>query len=366
MDTGNSLILTAAPDFAELALDELHAQDANARVVHALADGVVLLELDNSSPDSFWTLAEAWRQQTPIFVRHIQPVQAELALTGTIADLDALCNHVAAELLPLVEPTLPFSVQTRVLTSNVDYKPFDLNRALSDLIQAESSAPLDVRNPEQILSIVITESTVHASTFDGLRGDRITHHAYLGLSPTAHNLSDWAGGQRRFRRDDEQSSRAEFKLLEALESFAIELPPRGVALDLGAAPGGWTRVLRQRDQFVTAVDPGALDARLADDPRVRHIHATAEEYLRRDPDQFDLIVNDMRKDARDAAQLMVDYAPQLYRHGAVITTLKLTSDDRRATIDAAFAILRRAYDIAGARQLFHNRSEITVYLKPKS
>ncbi len=346
------LILTAAADFADLALDELRARDADARVAHALADGVLLVELG----DSFWALAEAWRQQPPLFARHIHPVQSELALTGTAADLDALREHVAAELLPLVEPSLPFSVQTRLLTSRVDYKPFDINRTLSDLIRQETAAPLDVRTPHQILSVTIADTpNLQSSIF-----------SFLGLSPTLYNLSDWAGGQRRFRRDGDQISRAEFKLLEALEIFGVELPPRGVALDLGAAPGGWTRVLRQQDQFVTAVDPGALDPRLADDPRVRHLRLTAEEYLARDPDEFDLIVNDMRKDACDAAQLVVDYAPQLYRHGAVITTLKLAGDDRRQTIDDAFAILRRAYDIAGARQLFHNRSEITVYLKPKS
>ena len=39
---------------------------------------------------------------------------------------------------------------------------------------------------------------------------------------------------------------------------------------------------------------------------------------------------------------------------------------RRETIlDHTFAILRNAYTIAGARQLFHNRSEITLYLLPK-
>ncbi len=353
MDADTLLILTAAPDFAGMALDELRAQDADARVAQTLADGVLLIDLGGS----FWALADAWRQQPPLFARHIHPVQSNLAFTGMAADLDALRAHVAAELLPLIEPTLPFSVQTRVLTSSVDYKPFDINRTLSDLIQNETNAPLDVRTPEQILSVTIADVPVHAP--------RITHHAYLGLSPTLYNLSDWAGGQRRFRRDADQISRAEFKLLEALDIFGVELPPRGVALDLGAAPGGWTRVLRGRDQFVTAVDPGALDPRLAADPRVRHLRLTAEEYLARDPDEFDLIVNDMRKDACDAAQLMVDYAPQLYPHGAVITTLKLASDDRRETIDDAFAILRRAYDIAGARQLFHNRSEITLYLKPK-
>lgn len=53
---------------------------------------------------------------------------------------------------------------------------------------------------------------------------------------------------------------AEFKLLEALEVFGIVLPSHGVALDLAAAPGGWTRVLRRAGEYVTAIDPGELDA----------------------------------------------------------------------------------------------------------
>ncbi|MEZ4734700.1 MAG: SAM-dependent methyltransferase [Caldilineaceae bacterium] len=168
---------------------------------------------------------------------------------------------------------------------------------------------------------------------------------------------------RRFAREPEQVSRAEFKLLEALEIFTITLPPRGVALDLGASPGGWTRVLRQHDQYVTAVDPGDLDPRVAADRGVRHKRMTAEQYLANEPDQFDLIVNDMRMDARDSARMMVAYAKQLYRHGLVIMTLKLPEENRRPILDHAFTILQQAYTLVGARQLFHNRSEITVYLR---
>ena len=185
-------------------------------------------------------------------------------------------------------------------------------------------------------------------------------------SVDSYNLSDWAGGKRRFAREKGQISRAEFKLLEALELFAIDLPPHSVALDLGAAPGGWTRVLRQKEQFVTAVDPARLHPRVARDSGVRHKQMTAEAYLKAGPDRFDFIVNDMRLDARDSARLMVAYAPYLYRHGAAIMTLKLPEENREKIIDHTFDILRQAYVIAGARQLFHNRSEITVYLKPRT
>ena len=76
----------------------------------------------------------------------------------------------------------------------------------------------------------------------------------------------------------------------------------------------------------------------------------------------------MRMDARDSARLMVNYAPYLYRHGAVIMTLKLpersTPVQQRKTVEDALAILRQKYRIVGARQLFHNRSEVTVALRP--
>ncbi|MEZ4582432.1 MAG: hypothetical protein R3A10_12485 [Caldilineaceae bacterium] len=76
-----------------------------------------------------------------------------------------------------------------------------------------------------------------------------------------------------------------------------------------------------------------------------------------------MIVNDMRMDARDSARLMVAYAPQLYRDGLAVMTLKLPETGRRELIDHALAILAAAYTAAGARQLFHNRSEITLVLR---
>jgi 23S rRNA (cytidine2498-2'-O)-methyltransferase len=95
---------------------------------------------------------------------------------------------------------------------------------------------------------------------------------------------------------------------------------------------------------------------------------TAEAYLREPPDQFDLIVNDMRMDARESARLMVAYAPHLYRHGYAVMTAKLedkaTPPQQRKTLEDALAILRKSYQIVGARQLFHNRSEVTVVMRP--
>lgn len=339
-----TLILTADPDFDDLALAELRRARPEAQILEQLAPGVWPVALAGG----FIALAEQWRQQPPIFVRHICPVHAAISLNGTAKDVTTLERAVKSEFSELVEPELPFSVQTRIFSA-VAYKPFDLNARLSDAIQTITGAPLDVRQPDQILSVVVAP-----------------HLGYLGLSAAVHNLSDWAGGERRFARETGQISRAEFKLLEALAVFPLQLPPRGVTLDLGAAPGGWTRVLRQRQQYVTAIDPAELHPSLQNDPGVRHKRITAEDYLAEGPDTFDLIVNDMRLDARDSARLMVAYAPYLYPHGAALMTFKLPEEGREQVLDHAFNILRSAYHVAGARQLFHNRSEITVYLKPKT
>lgn len=339
-----TIIISCNPASADMAEAELRRADSTASVSGHLADGV----LGINSAGSFFALAEQWRQQPPTFIRHICPVQLILPITGETGDVEAIAAAVRSELAELVDPALSYSVQSRLLDDTA-YKPFDINRALSGLIQDTAGAPLDVRDPAQIISVVIAKG-----------------NAFLGISLAAHNLSNWAGGVHRFAREKGQISRAEFKLLEALAVFNIELPARGIALDLGAAPGGWTRILRQKEQYVTAVDPAFLHPSLMRDSNVRHKQMTAEEYLEQEPDQFDLIVNDMRLDARDSARLMISYADFLYNHGLCLMTFKLPETGRSQVISHAYNILRQRYEIAGARQLFHNRSEITVYLRKLS
>jgi 23S rRNA (cytidine2498-2'-O)-methyltransferase len=350
------LIVTADVDSVDLARSEIE-QVFTRQNGQELAPGVGLLTVAEPWP----VVAAQWRTAPPIFVRHVMPVQAIIPLRGELtrdsADLQAL---VLEQFAPLIEPQQSFSVQTRLL-ADLPYKPYDLNTALAEALQQATGAALDVRSPAQVLSVVCARVVSQRKP-----PAEQPLHVYLGLSLASDNLSNWAGGMRRFAREEGQISRSEFKLLEALEVFHIDLPARGVALDLGAAPGGWTRVLRQHEQYVTAVDPGELDPRLAQDRGVRHRRMSAEAYLGSDPDPFDLIVNDMRMDARDSARLMVAYAPHLYPHGQVIMTLKLPEEQRQPILDHAFAILRERYQIMGARQLFHNRSEITVYLRPET
>lgn len=309
-------------------------------VAHPLGGGAWLIETDVD----FWVAAERWVQSPPIFIRHVHPVQLQCPVSSDESDLAELVTAVT-NLVPVIDPSASFSVQARLLGS-FPYRKYLVNTTLSDYIEAETSALLDTKQPEQILSVTLTADT-----------------AYIGISLAPYNLSNWAGGVHRFAKEPAQISRAEFKLLEALEVFGIVLPANGLALDLGAAPGGWTRILRQKEQWVTAVDPAFLHPSLRADKGVRHKRFTAEEYLDDDPDQFDLIVNDMRMDARDSARLMAAYAYCLYQHGDAIMTFKLPEKQRQNVLDHAFTILQTKYTIVGVRNLYHNRSEITLHLK---
>jgi 23S rRNA (cytidine2498-2'-O)-methyltransferase len=321
-------------------VSEVRSIDPGARLLEWLAPGVGWLELEMD-----WdVLAARFRERPPIFSRHVCPVQASIPLTQGMSDLDDLAK-ASGGFIPRLDVTQTFSVQTRLLGNGWPYARYDVNQKLSTVF-AERGAPLDVRRPEQVFSIVLTPAQGH-----------------LGLSRAADNLSDWAGGARRFKREEGQISRAEFKLLEAIELFGLRLPAEGLALDLGAAPGGWTRILLKGAMSVVAVDPGELDRRVVADPAVRHVRQTAQRYLRTADERFDVILNDMRMDARDSARIMVSVSDKLREGSWALVTLKLPRKGLVELAALALELMRKQYEVIGARQLFHNRNEITVALR---
>jgi len=333
-------IVTSAPEALQTALNELHRADATVLWLGALGPGVGRVRTDGGQRD----LAERLRQHQPIFVRHICPAQLAVALHRQTADVARLAD-ACERLGEFIDPAVSFSVQTRSLYGAGDpYTVFDLNDALARRV-SETGAPLDVRHPTQVVSVVCGRDT-----------------AFLGVSPAAANLSAWSGGVHRFARQAGQISRAEFKLLEAIDLFAISIKQGSTALDLGAAPGGWTRVLRSFGVQMTAVDPAELAPSLQADELVVHHRETAQSYLRH-AGEFDMVVNDMKMDVGESVALMNTAAHALRPGGIGVITLKLPERRQERLATLALDRLRQAYEIIGARQLFHNRSEITAVLR---
>ena len=347
-------LITAAAPFLPLALEEMGRAALSTEALEHIREEIVLIRTDRDLGE----MHDALRRRPPVFVRHIVPVQAALDLSGDPeADLEALAN--AALSLPaseLLQEGDSFSVQARVVTAENESRPFSpyaIAQAIAPTLEAQSGATVNVRAPDLVLSVLATP-----------------RRAWLGLSPVAFNRSDWAGGERRFRRELGQLSRAEFKLLEAMEIFGLSVPPNALVLDLGAAPGGWTRILLAEGADVTAVDPAPLDESLHRTPRLRRIEDYALpwiEHAREEGIKYDIVLSDIRMDARDAARLMIEVAPLMHLDSWTLVTLKLPSPDAPGMavgelLAHALTMLEERFRTVQARQLFHNRNEVTVRL----
>lgn len=334
------MLFTASPASGYLALQEIRAIAPGVQLRRWLEPGVGWVDLEMP----WGAFAARLREQPPVFCRHVCPVQISVPLTQEVRDLETLAE-ASRSLVPRLNKLQTFSVQTRLMGKGWSYTRYDVNTQLANELTAQKFT-LDVSRPIQILSVTLTPE-------EGL----------LGVSYAADNLSDWAGGVRRFKWEAEQISRAEFKLLEAVETFKLSWPESGSALDLGAAPGGWTRIARLHGLQVTAIDPADLAPALVADPGVRHLRHTTQRYLPGTDTTFDVILNDMRMDARDSAQLMLTARRNLKPGGWALMTVKLPHSHAERVATAALGLLRERYTLIGARQLFHNRNEITVALR---
>jgi 23S rRNA (cytidine2498-2'-O)-methyltransferase len=355
-------IATAHQEFVDAAFNELKGFNNNLLYGELLAPGILLCTLPRDTPPGDLTsFIRQVIQQHPIFVRHLAPVQAVIHLSNTENDIGELALAIAnLPTFTLLERGQRFSVQTRLLQTDMEaarvatnkhfYSSGHVNQLLAEAIAEETGAVESIKKPQVVVSLLCT-----------------MEKAYIGISLTADNLSDWPGGTRHFAQLPEQISRAEFKLLEALEVFGVTLPSQGLALDLGAAPGGWTRILLEAGLKVIAVDPAKLDARLSKHPLLEHYRGYAEDYLEeaiKRRRKFDVITNDMRMDAREAARLLVQASTCLHSDGFIISVLKLpheTSEiDPLKNLNEALRLLQRHFAIVQARQLFHNRQEVTI------
>jgi len=169
----------------------------------------------------------------------------------------------------------------------------------------------------------------------------------------------------------EAPSRSTMKLAEAIEAFmnrseqARMLRPGMQAVDLGAAPGGWTWQLVKRGIRVTAVDNGPMKGKLANHPLVMHLKQDGFKYAPRKA--VDWLVCDMvEKPSRVAELIGAWFAAGCCRHA--IFNLKLPMKQRLAAIDSALGGIRKRLDEEGinyrmmAKQLYHDREEVTVFL----
>lgn len=334
----SAFIATASAAYWRQALPELRGADSKLGSLQQLAPGVVRFE-STMSRDQF---IDRLQQTETIFLRHLQPIDCEVSLPGTEGDPAALATAIGA-ILASVRPGERIGVQVRRLGGDLPYGRLAFKEALDPLISAAGGIPTTA-GPDRILAITQVEGA-----------------ALVGIATAAESLSGWLGGEMRFRREEEQISRAKFKLLEAFATFDLPHLDEGHALDLGAAPGGWTSLLLERNLRVTAVDTGEMAPVLRANPRLTALQKNVEE-VSFAPGSFDLIVCDMSWNPLHTASLLVKHAPAVREGAHGILTVKLMLDNPTRTIRRVRELLAPAYRVERVKQLFHNRDEVTMHI----
>ncbi|RUO44376.1 23S rRNA (cytidine(2498)-2'-O)-methyltransferase RlmM [Aliidiomarina taiwanensis] len=204
---------------------------------------------------------------------------------------------------------------------------------------------------------------------------RSTSSALVGYS-YSYNHAPYIMGIPRIRAPKLSPSRSAAKLAEAFKVMvpAQELEQRvssGMnAVDLGACPGGWTSVLVAQGMMVSAVDNGAIDEKLMETGQVTHYREDGFVFRPKRRNVQWLVCDMVEKPVR-VAHLMTDWFLEGYCENAIFN-LKLPMKKRYAAVQQYLeAIKERLYEAEmrgwelTARHLYHDREEVTVYLRKK-
>ncbi|UXI67658.1 23S rRNA (cytidine(2498)-2'-O)-methyltransferase RlmM [Tahibacter amnicola] len=198
-------------------------------------------------------------------------------------------------------------------------------------------------------------------------GDR----CFLAVAHTAL-CAPWPLGIPRLKFPRNAPSRSTLKLDEAIQ---VLLTPGErerwfksgmTAVDLGAAPGGWTWQLVRRALHVTAVDNGPMQEELMAGGHVTHLR---EDGFRYQPKRrVDWMVCDMVEQPRRVAERMGEWLAEGWCQRSIFN-LKLPMKKRYTEVQQAFERIHALVHRRGgqvelrAKQLYHDREEITVFAR---
>jgi 23S rRNA (cytidine2498-2'-O)-methyltransferase len=194
---------------------------------------------------------------------------------------------------------------------------------------------------------------------------------FVGLTES-NNCALWPMGIPRLKFPREAPSRSTLKLEEAWHQFIPReqwderLAPGMTAVDLGAAPGGWTWQLVRRHIKVTAVDNGPMDEALMYSGLVDHQRADGFVFKPRRPVNW-MVCDIVEKPARNAALLETWLGEGLCREAVV--NLKLPMKQRYAEVRRLLDRIADGFAARGVRvsiackQLYHDREEVTCHLR---
>jgi len=333
-------IVSYKPFYEPLLFNELNARCKGIKLSNRADTSAAFLVQD------YVAVLEEIEREGFVFLQHIHPYQKNCPVGGTVQDMDSYLAMLD-EVLPYLTPEDRLTCQCRIDTAvPFSYSNQDLTKCMSEYL-AEKGFCVAPATADTAVSLTVYKDI-----------------AYLGISRLQHNISDWTGGILFYSKSDGVICRAEFKLEEAFKVFGIEVEKGMTALDLGAAPGGWTHFLSRQGVSVDAVDPANLEDEVKRAQNVKHYKMLAQEFAKQYKEKrYDIIVNDMKMDTNESIDILCEMSRQLKPDGCCVLTLKLPKSNIQKRINVARQVLARRFETVQIRQLYFNRSEVTAFVK---
>lgn len=319
----------------------------------------------------------------PVFVDMVVPVHAVLPGAGIRANLIGAVGK-------LLNRKRTFKIEAKKM-GGLEGRARDVEVLIGKALEAEGFK-VDLKNPDIVVYLLFLRRAVIIGKVN--RGQ------------VGNYVLD------RFRSSqgecDASVNRAEFKLKEALEFFGINLSGIKRALDIGAAPGGWTHHLLSQGIRVVAVDNAVLDyakvceglralvlakrdavpalkrlvanqknIEVADigkmdggfgDYKIVHIKSSIEgnsDLIGR-LGGFGLLTIDTNTMPSDSAKIAASLSDLLENDARLIMTVKLFGRDVKRRMREVEGGLGGHYREVGLKKLPHNRDELTLYAKVTS
>jgi tRNA(Ser,Leu) C12 N-acetylase TAN1 len=336
------LLVTCPRGWEAEARQELRRLLPGAKVESLYIGGNIVAQIATDPAEAL----DAIREAETYVIAHVTPVTLRMPIGPEAGWVDAM--QEAAGLLEAPDPDRSFMVAVDRRGQH-EFGSTDVALALADVFVEGGKPPVDLEEPEQVLSVEIFQDL-----------------CFMGMNPAEDLLVKQLKRMRRWAPGERPISRAELKLREAIEEFDLPLPGDGRALDLGAAPGGWTRVLAEHMGEVVAVDPADLDERVSGLENVTHLRCRTEELDPQEVGRFDLLANDMNLGPARSAELMCELAPLLKRGGLAVMTVKFITRRRSRHVGEATNILSRCYENVHVSRMPHNAKETTVVMRRRA
>lgn len=248
----------------------------------------------------------------------------------------------------------------------VEHPDSDAGKPLAGLARAFANALRPALRKRGLLAaaVRIDLPRLHVCFLDG-------DHALLATADP-RDAAPWPLGVPRLRMLSEAPSRSALKLEEALlvllDANERErwLQPGMSAVDLGAAPGGWSWVLARRQIRVIAIDNGPLAASALATGLIEHQRADGFHW--RPPKPVDWLVCDMVESPRRVAARIAQWFAQGWCERAIFNLklpMKKRWDETGLCLNLLQAQAASPLELR-ARQLYHDREEISVFAYRRS